>query len=252
MSSPRNEADLPIGEPIETYRIICFAALGLIAFVLFSTGFGPFALLPTTVGALMLIFAWASGPIMVLLLLGFLMHARFKAFGSVTTGQDRAADLIICAAALVFVVGFYRLRSLRTQIFPTDPRLPKGNVRIAPHRRSPGLVTRREIGMLIIAAPLWTLAALGFWALFMQSLKGLRYVPFWRNIWLIWTLSLVFITASAVISYWALWKWTRSEAILFLEDTLWQETRREQRRINRWLAWAKLRRWRGKTDSATT
>jgi hypothetical protein len=31
------------------------------------------------------------------------------------------------------------------------------------------------------------------------------------------------------------------EATLLLQDTLWLETRREQGRINRWLAWARLR-----------
>jgi hypothetical protein len=29
--------------------------------------------------------------------------------------------------------------------------------------------------------------------------------------------------------------------MLFLQDELWKETRGEQRRINRWRAWARLR-----------
>jgi len=37
------------------------------------------------------------------------------------------------------------------------------------------------------------------------------------------------------------------EAALFLQDTLWRETSREQRRINRWIAWAR-RRQRGKEN----
>ena len=39
------------------------------------------------------------------------------------------------------------------------------------------------------------------------------------------------------------------EAKLFLQDTLWQETRREQRRIQRWLVWSRLRRRRLKKVS---
>jgi hypothetical protein len=31
-------------------------------------------------------------------------------------------------------------------------------------------------------------------------------------------------------------------AALYLQDVLWKETRREQRRLHRWLAWARLER----------
>jgi hypothetical protein len=34
---------------------------------------------------------------------------------------------------------------------------------------------------------------------------------------------------------------TAEEATLFLQDVLWKETRGEQRRLNRWSAWARLR-----------
>ena len=47
--------------------------------------------------------------------------------------------------------------------------------------------------------------------------------------------------AVGVTRYWIWRRMTLAEATLFLQDVQWQETRGEQRRLNRWLAWARLR-----------
>ena len=44
--------------------------------------------------------------------------------------------------------------------------------------------------------------------------------------------------AMAVIGHLGWRRVSRTEAAMFLQDGLWHETRREQRRINRWRAWA--------------
>jgi len=47
--------------------------------------------------------------------------------------------------------------------------------------------------------------------------------------------------ASHGFRYWRRVQMDRVSALLMLQDILWNETRGEQRRINRWLAWRKLR-----------
>ena len=53
---------------------------------------------------------------------------------------------------------------------------------------------------------------------------------------------------SGVLGYLAWGPKRRAEAEVFLQDTAWRETRREQRRINSWLVWARVRRGRGKGE----
>ena len=43
---------------------------------------------------------------------------------------------------------------------------------------------------------------------------------------------------SGLIAYLGQYRLTADEAALYLQDELWRQTRREQSRINRWLAWA--------------
>ena len=63
----------------------------------------------------------------------------------------------------------------------------------------------------------------------------------WKVMLLAWLLGLVFIVATTAVRYAAQWYLCPEEAAMFLQDTLWRETSREQRRINRWIAWARRR-----------
>jgi hypothetical protein len=64
----------------------------------------------------------------------------------------------------------------------------------------------------------------------------------WGALILVWMLSLGWLVVSSLLNYWGQRRMTPEEATVLLQDTLWHETRREQRRLNRWLAWARLRR----------
>lgn len=255
MSSAPAHADRPVTEPIETYRILCFAALGVISFVLYVTDSGPFAVLPAVVGALVLIRVSNFGAVLLLLTLAGVMEIRAELlFRIARSVQDRPGDLIIAVATLVYVAGYYRLRSLRSHIFPVVPpaRPQPGRKREKPRpqARTPALVTIREIGQLLIQAPVWVLLAVAFWALFTGVIKRHMAPPFWFNVWLIWTLGAIFLLPAAVIAYLAWRRMSSAEALVFLQDVIWAETRREQRRLNRWLAWARMRR-RRRADKRT-
>jgi hypothetical protein len=234
-------------EAIEIYRIVCFAAAGAMGFVLFATGSSLVETAPAIVGAICLIWVFSSGAIITLLTLAAIMQMRGLFAGDSVNMQDRLIDLVVTTAALVYVVGYYRLRSLKVQIFPDDPRLQKKprKKRPQPQKRFAGLVTRNEIGAMVLAAPLWAALAAGCWMLFAWKLGDRDTLPFWRVIRFVWIVGMLLLVPGAVVGYLARRAMGRREALLFLQDVLWNETRREQRRIDRWLSWARMRRLRG-------
>ena len=64
----------------------------------------------------------------------------------------------------------------------------------------------------------------------------------WHLALLLWSFSLFLIVVFGVIAYLGQRRLTPDEAELYLQDELWRQTRREQSRLNRWLAWAVQRR----------
>ena len=72
----------------------------------------------------------------------------------------------------------------------------------------------------------------------------------WRGILVLWLLGGGVLIVAAGLRYLALRQMTRAEAQLYLQDLLWQQTRREQRRLNRWLAWSWLGRRRREENEA--
>jgi hypothetical protein len=65
--------------------------------------------------------------------------------------------------------------------------------------------------------------------------------PLWRTLVLFWTIGLVLLVGAGLIDYLGRRALSPDESAVFLQDQLWQETRGEQRRLGRWLAWARLR-----------
>ena len=61
-----------------------------------------------------------------------------------------------------------------------------------------------------------------------------------RLLSLAWLLMVGLLVAGTVLAHWRRRQMDRAAAQLLLQDTLWRETRRGQRRIFRWLAWRKL------------
>src|SRR5207244_92074 len=57
----------------------------------------------------------------------------------------------------------------------------------------------------------------------------------------VWFLLLGMFLAAHAFRYWQRVQMDRVSALLLLQDLFWHETRGEQRRVQRWLAWKKLR-----------
>ena len=165
------------------------------------------------------------------------------------------SDFILCTATLAYLVAQYRLQSLLDHVFPIDSRRREGPPRwhvglmslryqpeIAKERRSSEQVSREEIGMLILVSALWAALAQACWNVFPWRLGNPGFpAQVWRAILLTWIAGASLYFVFSLIHYWSRRHMTADEAMLFLQDELWKETRGEQRRINRWRAWASLR-----------
>lgn len=120
-----------------------------------------------------------------------------------------------------------------------------------PSVRPAGSIRPMEIGILLACLPVFG----GFAALFLfgvvrmsNSLILLPEVlrpPFF----LLWLTGAVLAAIATVLGYRRRAEAGLEENLLLLQDQLWQQTRREQSRVQRWLAWARLRGQRRKEKS---
>src|SRR5262249_21681214 len=142
---------------------------------------------------------------------------------------------------LIFCAGYYRLLGVASHIFPADPRR-RGRRDTAPEQRSPARVTSVEILTLVTGLPLWLALAWLWWRWLERRQTALDIDDrWWQLMVLAWLFGVVAVVASALLRYAAQGQMRPEEATLFLQDTLWRETSREQRRINRWITWARRR-----------
>jgi hypothetical protein len=180
-------------------------------------------------------------------------------------------DLALAASVLGYAMGHYRLQGLLDQLFPINPkegkdtplgpktnRGPRANVahpvREAPsslrNRRPPHLVQAGEILLLLLTLPVCALAAwfLWFWVRGLKPSLDLSR-PHWQILFLLWLGVGGALVAAGLLRSVAQHQLTRKEALMFLQDVVNRDTRREQRRLNRWLAWAWLQRRRREEKS---
>jgi hypothetical protein len=248
------------------------------ALAFFLRGLDTLSLLPALVGVLSMLFRWRWGALYVLLFAAWLLIAqRWPIFHPAFVAEESArliqevllpspmykygrtsfpisqrtfgiVDVLLVVSLLVYVAAHFRLLGLTRWIFPADPR----RSRLAPQRargprapaerRSSDLVTGHEIVVLVASAPLWLGLAWLCWRWLERKETVLDIDDYaWQAMILAWLLGVLFFVASGLVRYVAQGHVRPEEAALFLQDTLWRETSREQRRINRWLVWARRR-----------
>jgi hypothetical protein len=229
-------------------------------------------LVPPIAGLAAMTFRWRTGSIGVLFLLGWLLAAQDSPalhplfifqevlwiFSDSGIGVTRRfvqpalagsregfglPELMLCAATWAYCAAHYRLLAVTRRTFPIDPRRRD---RDSQHeRRTAALVDGREILTLLSALPLWIAMA---WLcrrwLDARDDPDIEQ-PWWQVMTLAWVFGMLFLIAAAIMRYTAARLMRPEEAALFLQDTLWRETSREQRRITRWIAWARRRQQKG-------
>ena len=108
-------------------------------------------------------------------------------------------------------------------------------------KRPAGQITAREIAWLVATLPLWAVAAQLAWALIPRQWYLLGFPATSIQILVVlWLLAVGFAVVRAFLNYWKHRRHDPATAQLYLQDLLWRDTRGEQRRVNRWLAWWKL------------
>jgi hypothetical protein len=272
------EPATPPDDGVHHYTFLCLTALGVMTLAFFVRGVGLMCLLPAAVGGFALVFRWRTGALGVLFFVGWLVIAQnwpnrdyfnplyvaqqlmqfvrvvfrppgFTPYIDVPPLPRHAgfgiADVLLCAATMVYMAGYHRLLSLTHSIFPIDPRRGRRK-RAAQEARSRRLVSGSEIANLVASVSIWLVLAwlCWRWLEFKETLTLDIEDYSWQLMLLTWLLGLVFLLASGLVHYIAQGHLRPEEAALFLQDTLWRETSREQRRIHRWFVWARRRRQR--------
>jgi hypothetical protein len=145
------------------------------------------------------------------------------------------ADVLLCIAMLTYMIGHYRLLGLRFGVLPPDSRRS-----VEDQARKSASLSVAELTGLIFPVPAFALlaqlAVLGL----KQHWTVVELTPRWKQFLLLsWTLLLLMFLAAHAFRYWQRLQMDRFTAMLLLQDILWQQTRGEQRRIQRWWTWKK-------------
>jgi cbb3-type cytochrome oxidase subunit 3 len=110
-----------------------------------------------------------------------------------------------------------------------------------PAVRSESSLSAAELLPLIFIVPAFVLLAEMAVLLLNQHWPLVDLPSYWRRLlFAIWTVVLTMFLAAQAFRYWRRLQMDRATALLMLQDILWHETRGEQRRVQRWLAWRKL------------
>src|SRR5262249_43557660 len=107
------------------------------------------------------------------------------------------------------------------------------------------LVGPAEWALLLVSLPVWALLAQLVWLVFPGRGDAFGWEGnIWRLLGPVWLLAAVLFLAGGFFGFLRRGCMRPEEGQLYLQDVLWQETRREQRWLTRWLAWDRLRRLR--------
>lgn len=229
-------------EGIRCYEAICIVSLTALFMLLLARGLGNLALLPLLIGLGGLVGRgrWGSRPLVLWRTAPFLLVLCVAIFlvrqGLIGPfqGTSPLADVLLALAVLGYVAGHYRLQGLDPSPLPTDPR-----------QLGPAVPTRRavpatEILALVLEVCVFVALAFLAWDWLPDTWYDYNLNPeIWRTLLLVWLIGMGVLLTASVLNYFAKLLLTGPEAELLLQDVLWKETRREQRRVGRWLAWSR-------------
>jgi hypothetical protein len=244
--NPRRAAEVWNVAGIKPYLTVGLVALGVIAAVLLQSTSGIVAFIPVVAG----IAGGLSGlgPTLVVVSVAVCLNA--PAFVEPATSRRMIMDGVLCAAVLAYVIAHARAQAILAYIYPADhgPRAVSAGQtglrglfrrsRPARQRRSAELVSEPEVSAMIWSLPVW--AVLAHYVLLAAPedvvVAGLP-PPFGQVVILVWSIGLIWYVVFGFLAYLRYRQMRADEATVCLQDMLWAETRREQRRVNRWLAW---------------
>lgn len=232
---------------VRVFTFFCLAALVVILIVLMQRGFGRWSFFPVVVGALAVVFRWRTGALVFLTgLAGFVLLQQLGPYNRVWSIAPRKLsllfDFVLAAATLAYTAAHYRLLGLLIAVLPAGPRYGDGAEDKASLRRPSDAVSPRETALFIVTLPVAAGATLLLWTRLPDEYVFDLSPQAGRFLVVTWGVVLALLLGAGFFGYVALRQMSRAEALLYLQDTLWRQTRREQRRVQQWYAWARNRR----------
>jgi len=250
---PLPEDSVPV-RPLH-YQVLCGAALAVLFVVQLQQGLLVAATFGMLIAIPAILLRVLISPLLVLIpLIAGQIWLSYPVEALRSQRPLQLEDVALCTGALAYVAGHYRLIALWRSILPADPRqryhkhaaaiVPLDRLgRIAVQHRPASSLSRAEIARLVLELPLFAILAQGVWIVLSMPRDILGLPPRWVQLGLlVWGLTLGLLIAGQVLRALRLLHMDRMTAKMLLQDVLWNETRREQRRIARWLAWRRLRR----------
>lgn len=258
MNQTTPQRSLPELGPL-IYLLLCVLALAAIFLAQLQQGLFLSNALAVMIGALGLVSRLRLGPILLLLAVagaqllqrrtqGGFMAPRFQG----TTFQTY--ELQLAVGVLAYVAGHFRLQGLWHEIVPRDVRQRVGPAKpyfFTGEMIKPVAVHKRASRHLSPAEIIWFLLSLGIWVLLGQLLwlwlappRNTLDMPgyLWQMLVLASTAFVGALVSRQLLLQWSYRQMTPAQARLTLQDILWQETRGDQRRLNRWLKWREMKR----------
>jgi hypothetical protein len=235
------------------YTLLCITCSVIILMALAEQRLWPWGLLPAGVAFFATIFRMRSGSALFLLALCGVLLVDNVRRPSISLSPFYPSTLLLCGAALAFVIGHGRLLSLTLGILPRDLRrdewlrtilVRRGQTEVlsyAPQQRhADGTSSGGEIMRMLLLLPLWLTVGELAWAWLSHQTTTLTVNPsLWRLATCLLGGSLLLLTAHMVFTLWRFATLSKSEAHMILQDAQWWELRREQQIVSRWVAWAR-------------
>ncbi len=255
---------------VRNYLVTCLAALVFVFAILFGRGSDLGGLLVVVIALCGVFLRWTAAPgFVVVLVTYFLLYPTgLPEVGPARPWDVRAVfrveDVILAAALVVYTACQYRLLGFFSRALPAEGPTSRSAVPPA-DRRPPAAVAAGEVAALLKAAVavvvggqlLWlaltafevrtdsglTLGAAepGYDGRFDTPRPGRLSAPGSRFILVTGGVFLAAAVAQTAFWYWRLRTLGPDEARMVLQDTAWNETRRERVRVETWRAWAKRR-----------
>ena len=145
-------------------------------------------------------------------------------------------DVLLSIAVLTYLIGQYRLHGLWFGLLTSDKR----RATVSPGRSEASL-SAAELTGLIFPVPMFAVLAQLAYLMLRRFVVPVENFPRQWQLFLpvAWCVLLGVFLAAYAFRYWRRLQMDRVSAQLILQDTLWQQTRGEQRSVNRWIAWRK-------------
>jgi hypothetical protein len=197
---------------------------------------------------------WSIWMPFLLLVLLFFIEALFGYGYAPYLHNFEMADLMLATGLLTYLVAQFRLYSLAASLMPVDRRpRPETLLGDEPEPRPEATFEQNELLPLTWTVPLLVVAAQLIWWLItsQESLpsSGRRAEGplemerhHWRVFALIWLVGGAGILIAGFLKVLRMYRMSTAEAGMIAQDSVWVETRGEQRRNSRWLAWVR-RKW---------